>query len=77
MVDIAVMLGADRTDAMIKLNESLSFEINLARVSLKNKKLIIVIFSRISTDGAIIPLFFYLQFNLSEFFFFEFYFTKI
>lgn len=33
MVDIAVILGANKTNAEIELRESLEFEMNLANVS--------------------------------------------
>lgn len=33
MVDIAVILGANKTDAEVELRESLEFEMNLANVS--------------------------------------------
>ncbi|XP_026670737.1 neprilysin-2 isoform X1 [Ceratina calcarata] len=38
MVDIAVILGANKTDAMSELKESLEFEMNLANISLPNEK---------------------------------------
>ncbi|XP_016921652.1 neprilysin-2 isoform X2 [Apis cerana] len=38
MVDISVILGANRTDAEVELRESLEFEMNLANISLPNEK---------------------------------------